>query len=137
MALDGTVSVADMQLISPIFNLITRIRGKSLDYYKMQIRPTHITAKDGLVRYDNMPLDVGENPFNFVGRIDLMTRSIEGSKAITPYTLSDTIKIGQENTPGRISGNFKGTYDKPEIDWGRLIQDTILQEGLKEIFKNL
>lgn len=137
LALDGTFSVADMQLISPIFNLITRIRGKSLDYYKMQIRPTHITAKDGLVRYDNMPLDVGENPFNFVGRIDLMTRSIEGSKVITPYTLSDTIKIGQENTPGRITGNFKGTYDKPEIDWGKLIQDTILQEGLKEIFKKL
>jgi hypothetical protein len=103
----------------------------------MQLRPTKITAKDGLIRYDNMQLDVGNNPFNFVGRIDLITKNIEGTKVITPYTTGRTIRIGEENTTGRITGSFKGTYDKPELDWGSLIMDTLIQEGLKEVLKNL
>ncbi|MBN1796151.1 MAG: DUF748 domain-containing protein [Sedimentisphaerales bacterium] len=125
---DGTFSVSDMQLASPIFSVLNRLKGQD---YKMQLLPTVITVKEGLVRYDNMQLNVGENPFNFVGRIDLITRSIEGSKAITPYTTGPTIKTGQENTPGRITLPFTGTIDNPKVDLGK----TLIETGLQEILK--
>ncbi len=137
LELDGTFSISNMRMISPIFSLIQRVKGGTSEDSLMQLRPTRITAKNGLVRYDNMQLDVGNNPFNFVGRIDLMTKSIEGTKVITPYTTGRTVRIGEENTPGRITGSFIGTYDRPELDWGSLILDTLIQEGLKEVLKNL
>ena len=136
LLLDGTFSVADMRLASGFFDLIQKIRPGSTSG-QMEILPTHITAKGGRLEYDNMQLNSGNNPFNFVGRINLMTKNIEGSKVITPYTTGRTIKVGEENTPGRITGNFTGTYDKPGIDWGALIRDTLIQEGLNELLKNL
>ncbi len=136
LLLDGNFFVKDMRLASGFFDLITRIRPGA-DSGQMEILPTLITAKDGLVRYDNMQLNAGNNPFNFVGRINLINKSIVGSKVITPYTTGKTVRVGEENTSGRITGNFTGTYDKPGIDWGALIRDTLIQEGLKEVLKNL
>jgi hypothetical protein len=82
-----------------------------------------------------MQLDVGNNPFNFVGRIDLMSKSIAGTSVKTPYTTGRTVRVGEENTPGRISIPFKGTYDKPELDTGKLIEQNI-QNILQDVIKD-
>ena len=135
LELDGTFSVSDMRLASPIFSVIQKIKGTGSEDSLIQLHPTNITAKDALIKYDNMQLDVGNNPFNFVGRTDLITRSIEGSKVITPYTSGKTIRIGEENTPGRWTVPFKGTYDNPQVDMSKLLQDNlgnIIERGLKE-----
>jgi hypothetical protein len=134
--MNGTFFVSDMLLESEIFDALQKVGGKSGRYNKMEIMPTRINAKDGLVSYDNMQLNVDDNPFNFIGRINLLTKSIRGSKVITPYTTGRTIKIGQEDTPGRIAASFTGSYDSPEIDWGKtLLEDNlqnILEKGLEE-----
>ncbi len=134
LLLDGNFFVTDMRLASGFFDLITKIRPGSTSG-QMEILPTHVTAKDGLLRYDNMQLNAGNNPFNFVGRNNLMTKSIAGSKVITPYTTGRTVKVGEEDTPGRITIPFKGTYDHPELDMGKLLQDNlgnILEDALKD-----
>jgi hypothetical protein len=133
LLLDGNFSVADLKLASPIFNLIKNIKP-GLDYTHMEILPTEITANSGLVRYDNMQLNAGKNPFNFVGRINLVSKSIEGSKVIMPFTMSRFIIVGEENTPGRIILPFKRTYDNPELDMSGLVQQNIgniLEETIK------
>lgn len=133
--LDGTFSVSNLRMISPILNLIQRIKAAAPQDSVMQLRPTQIYAKEGRIWYDNMQLDVGNNPFNFVGRINLMTKSIHGTSVKTPYTTGRTVKVGEENTPGRISIPFKGTYDKPELDTGKLIEQNlqnIIQDTIKD-----
>ncbi len=136
LVMTGNFYIKDMLLQSEIFNVIQKVGGKPGRYNKMEVMPTRITAQNGLVSYDNMQLNVDDNPFNFIGRIDLATKSIEGSKVKTPYTTGRTIKIGEENTEGRITASFKGRYDSPEIDWGKtLFEDNlknILKEGLKK-----
>lgn len=133
--LDGTFSVKDMQLVSPFFRLIQQFRPSGTDYSRMQVLPTQITAKDGLVRYDNMQVNVGENPFNFVGRINLLDKSIEGSRVVTPYTASSTIKVGQENTQGRIIAYITGNYDNPSLDYGKTATDALIQFGIEQLLK--
>jgi hypothetical protein len=143
LLLNGNFFVKDMRLASPIFTAIQKIMPGSTSG-QMEILPTDITAINGLLRYNNMQLNAGNNPFNFVGRINLLTKSIEGSSVITPYTTGPTIQVGQENTPGRITIPFKGTYVNPELDLSKLLQQnlgSILEEGLKggkieDILKN-
>jgi hypothetical protein len=134
LLLDGNFLVKDMRLASGFFDLIQKIRPGSTSG-QMEILSTQITAINGLLRYNNMQLNAGNNPFNFVGRVNLVTHSIDGSSVITPYTTGRTVKVGEENTPGRITIPFKGTYDKPELDMGKLLQQNlgnILEEGLKD-----
>jgi hypothetical protein len=134
LLLDGNFFVKDMRLASGFFDLIQKIRPGSTSG-QMEILPTQITAINGLLRYDNMQLNAGNNPFNFVGRINLVTHNISGSSVITPYTTGRTIQLGQENTPGRITIPFKGTYDKPDLDTGKLIEQNIgniLEDALKD-----
>lgn len=125
LTVDGTFAVKDMTLQSSIFDAIQKYFGKQGQYDKMEILPTIITAKDGMVRYDNMQLNAGNTPFNSVGRINLMNKSIKGSLIVTPYTTGKTITVGQEDTPGRIKVPFKGSYDSPELDFSGLIQQNI------------
>jgi len=134
LLLDGNFFVKDMTLASGFFDLIQKIRPGSTSG-QMEILPTQITAINGLLRYNNMQLNAGNNPFNFVGRINLVTKNIEGSSVITPYTTGKTIKVGEENTPGRITIPFKGTYVNPELDMGKLLQQNlgnILEDALKD-----
>ena len=135
LAVDGTFSVSELLLESQIFDAIQKYFRKAGKYNRMEILPTHIIAKDGLVRYDNMQLNAGNNPFNSVGRINLLNKSIKGSLIITPYTPGRTVNIGQEDTPGRIRVPLKGTYDKPELDFSGLLQENIgniLEETIKD-----
>ncbi|MFA5785195.1 MAG: DUF748 domain-containing protein, partial [Phycisphaerae bacterium] len=148
LTVDGTFSIRDMTLQSEVFDAIQKYFGKQGQYDKMELLPTQIIAKDGLVRYDNMQLNAGNTPFNSVGRINLINKSIKGSLIVTPYTTGKTITVGQEDTPGRIRVPFTGTYDSPELDFSGLVQQNIgniiegtIKDGkidvdkLKDIFK--
>jgi hypothetical protein len=139
LAVDGTFSVKDLLLESNIFDAVQKYFGKQGKYNEMEILPTHIIARNGLVTYDNMQLNAGTTPFNNVGRINLLNKSIQGSTIITPYTTGRTVNVGQEDTPGRIRVPLKGTYDKPELDFSGLIQQNIgniLEDVLKDKVKD-
>lgn len=151
LALDGTFSVNNLLLESSIFDAVQKYFGKQGRYNKMEILPTRIIAKNGMVTYDNMQLNASNTPFNNIGNINLITKSIEGSMIITPYTMGRTINVGQEDTPGRFRVSLKETYDNPQLDFGKTVEQNIgnviegiLKEkvkdgdfgGLEDILKN-
>ena len=108
----------------------------------LTLQPTDFTVKDEVLAYQDMQLDIGDNPLNFSGQIGL-NRELNLNMAL-PWTYGGrTIKSGQE-TQDRIVLPVGGTIDKPEVDWSKLIQyhlnlDTILQNPAlqKEIEKGL
>lgn len=134
----GTISGDDITL-SPgnMFRQLldaTRLSGAR---QKLRLHPAKFVVWDGFVRYDDMQIDVGDNPFNFKGVIGL-----DGSlnmTALLPLTIEGkTIRVGQESDPKRVSVPLRGTVDKPELDLGRLLQDQLrkgLLEGLDKILK--
>ena len=76
----------------------------------MTIHPTVVTVRNGVVSYDDMQIDVGDNPINFSGRITLELESTD---------------VRVSSTSGRIS--VKGT----RIDeiWLNTISGYISLEG--------
>jgi hypothetical protein len=115
-------------LLNQILTALQQSRGQELT-----IHPTNITMKDGVVRYDNMQVDVGDNPVNFGGAI-----GPKGKLDMTvtlPWTLRGrTERVGREGQGGpRISVPLTGTVDKPELDLSRFLQQQLLK-GLEGLF---
>ena len=123
-----------MNMKSKHLDTIQKAVGKEGKYNKMEIMPTKIVAKNGRFDYDNMQLNIGNTPYNMVGRNDLITRSIAGTKLITPYTTSRTINVGEEDTPGRIVIPFKGTIDNPKPDLAGILEQN-LEGVIKDVLK--
>ena len=81
-------------------------------------------------------MDIGNNPVNFGGVIGL-DNSLD-MKVVLPYTAQgDTVKTGQETAGKRITLSLKGTIDKPEIDFGRLLEDQLKEQLENRLRKEL
>ncbi|NIP28077.1 MAG: hypothetical protein GWN67_14695 [Phycisphaerae bacterium] len=89
------------------------------------MHPTRFVLQNGLLKYEDMQLDVGDNPVNFKGVIGLDKRL---DMIVTlPYTMSGrTVRIG-DKAGDRISLPLGGTTDKPELDLGKLLQDQAIK----------
>jgi hypothetical protein len=76
----------------------------------------------GYLRYEDMQVDVGDNPINFKGVIGL-DKSLDMTVTL-PYTSEGrTVRVGRETRGRRITLPLKGTVDKPELDMGKLLED--------------
>jgi hypothetical protein len=138
----GTVSIEGLRLgasdlLGQILSVVgTRVRGQVIT-----LRPTEFTVRNGFVRYDNMQMDVGDNPVNFKGVIGL-DKSLNMTVTL-PYTYEGrTVRVGQADAGDRVSLPLKGTLSKPELDLGRLLEEQLkqeleqkLREGLEKVFK--
>jgi hypothetical protein len=115
----------------------TEIVGRGQD---IKVHPTKFALKEGFLRYDDMQVDVGDNPFNFKGVIGLDTSL---NMIVTlPYTLDGrTVRGGEGDAGRRISIPLKGTIYNPELDVGKLLELQLkqqLEEQLREkIFEGL
>lgn len=106
----------------------------------LTLHPTDLLLADQVLSYQDMQLDVGNNPINFAGRIGL-DRKLNLTMKL-PWTAEGrTIKTGQESA-SRITLGVGGTIDKPVIDWGKLIQYNLenvlqkeIQDQLEKIFR--
>lgn len=131
----GTLS-ADNVLVeaSGLLNEILKATtGQTLRGQRLTVRPTNIVLRDGIVRYDNMQIDVGDNPINFAGAIGL-----DGHLDMTvtlPWTLKGrTARVDKEDRAGpRIAIPLTGTIGNPQLDLGRLLQEQLFR-GLGELF---
>lgn len=131
----GTVSGEDMRMSSPVLSSLMGLFGVRLGEQVLRLHPTRFVLWDGFVRYDDMQIDVGDNPFNFKGVIGL--DKTLNMTATLPYTIErKTIRVGQEADPKRVSVFLKGTVDKPDIDAGKQLED-LLRKGLLDSLDKL
>ncbi len=130
----GTFSVNQLYLEqSQLLSRILTQFGEDLRRQTLTIRPTRFTLENGQLRYDNMQVDVGDNPLNFSGAIGL-DKQLHMTVTL-PYTLKGrTVKVGRESQASRIQIPLIGTVDQPELDLSGLIQhqfQNLLQDLLK------
>jgi len=134
----GTISMNNVRLeASDLLGQILSVAGGGLRGQVITIHPTKFVLQDGFLRYDDMQVDVGDNPINFKGVIGL-DKSLNMTVTL-PYTVDGrTARVGKDAAAQRIAVPLKGTILKPELDLGALLQDQLkkqLLRGLEEILR--
>jgi hypothetical protein len=126
----GTISANKLQLqTSDLLGQILTIAGGSARE-EITIHPTNFALQKGFLRYDNMQVDVGNNPVNFKGVIGL-DKSLDMTVTL-PYTTSGrTARVGRDTEGDRITLPLKGTVTKPKLDTAKLLEQQ-LQKQLEE-----
>ncbi len=131
----GAVGIDDMQLrptglIGQIFSLMKVSDPRAL----MKLHSTNFTLQNGFVRYDNMQVDIGDNPVNFRGTIGL-DKSLDMGVTL-PYTFGGrTVRTGSQSS-GRITLPLTNTIDNPKLDTSKLLESQGLNI-IKDILENL
>jgi len=135
----GTVSLTKLNmrptgLLGVILSATGASRGETFT-----ILPTKFVVRNGYVSYENMELDIGNNPVNFSGVLPLdPDKEIKEFKITLPYTSAGrTVRVGQEGEQRRITAYIKGTPRKPELDLGKVIQEQLIDTGLDLLFEQI
>ncbi len=131
------VQVSQTGLLGKLYSLM----GSGHDNI-ITVRPTEFTVKNGLVHYDNMQVDIGDNPVNFKGTIGL-DRTLD-MQVTLPYTLEGTtVRIDKEIGAKRITLPLRGTIDRPELDVEKFLEiqlkdtvEDIIKDQLEELLKD-
>ncbi len=134
----GTISMSNVRLeASDLLGQILSVAGGGPRGQVLTIHPTRFILQDGLLRYDDMQVDVGDNPVNFKGVIGL-DKSLDMTVTL-PYTAEGrTVRVGKDTAGQRISVSLKGTILKPELDVAKLLDDQLkkqLLQGLERILR--
>jgi len=138
----GTISMNQVRLqTSDLLGQILTVAGGSARGTVLTIHPTRLVLQKGVLRYDDMQIDVGDNPINFKGKIGL-DKSLDMTVTLPYTTEGQTAKVGKATRGARITLPLKGTVDKPQLDTAKLIElqlkdqgEELLRRGLEEIFK--
>jgi len=102
----------------------------------LTVHPTQFTVQKGVVRYDNMQMDIAGKPVNFKGTIGLDER-LDMNVTLPVTVKGKIVSAGQEGTSGRVTVPLKGTIRKPELDLGKLLQDQAIQTGLELLLEQV
>jgi hypothetical protein len=142
----GTISISNLKLqASDLLGQILAVAGGSARGTVLTIHPTRLVLQKGVLRYDDMQIDVGDNPINFKGAIGL-DKSLDMTVTLPYTTEGRTAKVGGETRGSRIILPLKGTVDKPQLDTSKLLElqlkktiedqgEDLLRRGLEEILK--
>jgi len=138
----GTTSMSRVRLQgSNLVGQILTTSGGDPRGTDMTVHPTRFVLQEGFLRYDDMQVDVGDNPVNFKGMIGL-DKSLDMTATLPYTTRGRTARIGSRTKGRRITLPIKGTVDKPELDLGKLLEDQLkgaleeqLQKALEDLFK--
>jgi hypothetical protein len=135
----GTISIKGLRLeASDLLGQILSAAGVSGRGLDITIHPTRFVLQNGFLRYDDMQMDVGDNPVNFRGVIGL-DKSLDMT-VILPYTTAGrTARVGKEVEGARISLPLRGTVDKPKLDFdlGKLLEGQLKQQLQERLMKEL
>lgn len=144
----GTVSIDQLRLqTSGLLGQLLSVLDSGSRGQVITIHPTKFTLQDGFLRYDDMQMDIGDNPINFKGVIG-MDNSLNMTVTLPYTTRGTTAKTGKETSGERITLSLKGTVDKPELDVGKLLKEQLekqledqlkekVLEGIDKLLKNL
>jgi hypothetical protein len=130
----GTISANKILLQgSDLLGQMLSLAGGNVRGQNCTIHPTRFVLQNGLLKYEDMQLDVGDNPVNFKGIIGLDKRL--NMTVTLPYTMSGrTVRVG-DKAGDRISLPLRGTIDKPKLDLGKLLEDQAIKKGLELLEK--
>jgi len=142
----GTIAIEKLHLeSSDLLGQILTAIGINRSDAVITLRPTNFILRDGMMRYDNMQMDIDDVPVNFKGIIGLDGKL--DMNVTLPYTLKGkTTRVDKESAGQRITLPLKGTVNKPEIDFGKLFEiqtkqlledeaEKLIRKGLEELFK--
>ena len=126
----GTISVNQLRMEgSDLLGQLLLLKGGNVPGQDFTINPTRFVLQNGLLQYEDMQLDVGDNPVNFKGTTGLDKRL--NMTVTLPYTMTGrTARVG-ERTGDRISLPLTGTIDNPELDMGKLLKEQTIKKGLE------
>ncbi len=138
----GTISMSQVRLeSSDLLGQILALFGGSARGTVLTIHPTRFVLQDGVLRYDDMQIDVGDNPINFKGAIGL-DKSLDMTVTLPYTTEGRTARVDRATQGSRIALPLKGTVDKPMLDTDKLLElqlkdqgEQLLRKGLEKIFK--
>ena len=121
---------------SGLLGQLLSLAGLHLREQNIRVHPTKFILQNSRLRYDDMQVDVGDNPFNFTGVIGL-DKSLD--MVITlPYTIDGrTVRVGEEKSGKRIQIPLRGTIEKPELDLGKLLEMQLRKQLEQELLKGL
>jgi len=131
----GTISADNVLLeASGLLDQLIKATGENLRGQRLTIRPTRIALQNGVVRYDNMQIDIGDNPLNFGGAVGPNERL--AMTVTLPWTLRGrTARVDREGQSGpRIEVPLTGTITSPKLDLSRLLESQIFR-GLEELLR--
>ncbi|KPK34723.1 MAG: hypothetical protein AMJ65_17990 [Phycisphaerae bacterium SG8_4] len=138
----GTISMKQVRLqASNLLGQILTTSGGDPRGTDITIQPTRFVLQEGFLRYEDMQVDIGDNPVNFKGAIGL-DKSLDMTVTL-PYTSGGrTARVGRDTRGRRITLPLKGTVDKPELDMGKLLEEQLkgqlenqLQKALEDLLK--
>lgn len=129
---DGTLAINQLQLgASSLLNQILSVSGGGVRGQVLTIHPTTLTLRNGVVHYQDMQIDVGDNPVNFSGSIGL-NQALDMT-IVLPYTLQGrTVRVSQQvPVTDRIAVPLTGTITKPQLNLQKLLQLQLQGQILK------
>ena len=126
----GTISVNQLRMEgSDLLGQLLLLEGKRVPGQDFTINPTRFVLQNGLLQYEDMQLDVGDNPVNFKGAIGL-DKNVNMTVTL-PYTMGGrTARVG-EKTHDRISLPLTGPIDNLKLDINKLLKDQAIKKGLE------
>ena len=136
--MNGTIWIDKMQLgASSLLSQIFSIAGQNVRGQILTLHPTVLVLQKGVLRYDDMQIDIGQNPVNFRGSIGL--DETLNMTIVLPYTLEGRlVRVGQVQATDRIAVPLTGTLSKPKLNLQKLVELQLqgqIQRGLEELFK--
>ncbi|MHC4597191.1 MAG: translocation/assembly module TamB domain-containing protein, partial [Planctomycetota bacterium] len=129
----GTVSINKLHLqASDLLGQILSLVGEGASGQDFAIRPTRFVLQDGFLRYDDMQMDVGDNPINFTNAVIGLDKSYDMT-IILPWTLSgNTARIGRDTGAERIELRLTARAgEKPELDLRKLLERQAIEKGME------
>ena len=127
----GTISLEQVRmqskgLLAQIISVVGQGSGSDI----LTIHPTPFTVQKGIVRYDNMQVDITGRPVNFSGTVGLDER-LDMSVTLPVNARGKIISAGKEGTSSRMTVPLKGTISSPKLDVGKFLQNQAVQTGLE------
>ena len=127
----GTISLTQVRMQSGLLAAILTATGATGDLITLQ--PTAFTVSGGLVRYSNMEFDIGRLPIYFSGIVPVdPSRKIENFSVVLPISIQGKASKSGSGTTVYV----KGTPKKPELDIGKTLVETGLQQGLEMLLES-
>lgn len=131
----GTIAIDNLKLgPAGLLGLIISATGRRGPSANMRIHPTRFVLRNGFVQYDDMQIDIGDNPVNFKGVIGL-DKSLNMTVTL-PYTLKGrTARVDKETVGQRIPLPLRGTIEKPELNLDKLLEEQLRKQLEQELLK--
>ena len=135
MTIRGRFQIDSLRMRAGDFmsQLLTLLQTR--DTVTMTVHPTDFVLADNFLSYEDMQVDIDDNPLNFKGRIGL-DKTLSMTVQLPWTTDFHSVKTDRPSQD-RITVPIEGSLDHPEIDTGKFIEkqgkELIEQEIMKQL----